>query len=111
MSREDEIINEENRIKVYITYKEKTVLFSANPVNSLKVTMDNLQKLANMYPDKFWELPETDSNGQRITYLLGKMDSKTMFQFRGEQGEELNLEKYGVKAGDKLKIVRKVVAG
>ena len=54
---------EDGRIKVYITYKEKTVLFSANPMYSLKVTMENIKKLSNTYPDKFWLLPEID-NGE-----------------------------------------------
>ena len=112
MSREDErMMDEENRIKVYITYQEKTVLFSANPKNSLRVTMDNMQKLANAYSDKYWLLPEIDENGQRITYFLGRMESKSIFQFTGSKGEELSLEKYGVRAGDKLRIIRKVVAG
>jgi len=110
MSKEDERI-EDDRIKVYITYQEKTVLFSANPKNSLRVTMDNMQKLANMYPDKYWLLPEIDNNGQRITYFLGKIDSKAIFQYSGSEGGDQTLEKYGVKAGDKLNIIRKVVAG
>jgi len=108
---EEERRDEEGRIKVYITYKDKTVLFSANPKYSLKVTMENLRKLANAYPDKFWELPEMDSEGQRITYFLGKIENKTIFHFSSNSGEEQSLEKYGVKAGDKLKIIRKVVAG
>jgi len=112
MSGEDErMMDEENRIKVYITYQEKTVLFSANPKNSLKVTMTNMQKLANAYPDKYWLLPEIDNNGQRITYFLGKAESKAIFQYRSDKGDEQSLENYGVKAGDRLKIIRKVVAG
>jgi len=108
---EEEKKDEEGRIKVYITYKDKTVLFSANPKYSLKVTMDNLQKLANTYPDKFWNLPEMDDEGQRVAYFLGKIENKTIFHFRSNSGEEQSLEKYGVKVGDKLKIIRKLVAG
>ena len=102
---------EEGRIKVYITFKEKTVLFSANPLYSLKVTMDNLKKLANNYPDKFWILPDIDVGGQRITYYLGKKESKTIFHSTATTGEDRSLEDYGVKAGDHLRIIQKVVAG
>ena len=110
MSQEEEK-KEEGRIKVYITFKEKTVLFSANPLYTLKVTMENLKKLANMYPDKFWNLPEYDTNGQRITYYLGKQESKAVFLSTAATGEDRSLEDYGVKPGDKLKIIQKVVAG
>ena len=108
---EEEKKSEDGRIKVYITFKEKTVLFSANPLYSLKVTMENLRKLSNTYPDKFWVLPEFDNNGQRITYYLGKQESKTIFHSTAATGEDRSLEDYGVKAGDKLKIIQKVVAG
>ena len=111
MNQEDEYIDDDGRIKVYFTYQEKTVLFSVNPRNSLKTTMDNLIKLSNTYPDKFWLLPEVDANGQRIAYYLGKMESKTIFHSKDEKGEEKSLEKYGVKPGDNLKIIRKLVAG
>jgi hypothetical protein len=110
MAQEEEV-KEEGRIKVYITFKEKTVLFSANPLYTLKVTMENMKKLANMYPDKFWTLPDFDNNGQRITYYLGKQESKTVFHSTAATGEDRSLEDYGVKAGDKLKIIQKVVAG
>ena len=107
----EEKTTEEGRIKVYITFKEKTVLFSANPLYSLKVTMENMKKLANTYPDKFWHLPEFDTNGQRITYYLGKQESKSIFHSTAATGEDRSLEDYGVKAGDNLKIIQKVVAG
>ena len=111
MSKEEEKTDEESRIKVYITYKDKSVLFSANPKNSLKVTMENMRKLANTYPDKYWDLPEIGNEGQRFTYLLGKSENKTIFNFRNNNGEEQSLEKYGVKAGDYLKIIRKETGG
>jgi len=111
MEQDDNLIDEEGRIKVWITYQEKTVLFSANPKYTLKTTMENLRKLSNMYVDKFWYLPEIDSNGQRITYYLGKMESKSIFHQKTVKGEDQTLELYGVKPGDKLKIIRKVVAG
>jgi len=107
----EEKTTEDGRIKVYITFKEKTVLFSANPLYSLKVTMENIKKLSNAYPDKFWLLPEIDNGGQRITYYLGKQESKTIFLSTAATGEDQSLEDYGVKAGDKLKIIQKVVAG
>ena len=111
MSQEENLTDEEGRIKVYITYQDKKVLFSANPKYTLKLTMDNLRKLSNKYPDKFWHLPEIDNNGNRITYFLGKMESKTIFHNKSIEGDDLSLERYGVTAGDKLKIIRKVVAG
>jgi 5'-3' exonuclease len=111
MDQEVNLNDDEGRIKVYITFQDKAVLFSVNPKNTLRITMDNMQKLANMYPDKFWNLPEMDDNGQRITYYLGKMDAKAIFNMKSDTGEEQSLEKFGVKPGDKLKIVRKVVAG
>jgi hypothetical protein len=108
---EEQKISEEGRIKVYITFKEKTVLFSANPLYTLKVTMENLKKLANAYQDKFWYLPEYDNNGQRITYYLAKQESKTVFHTTAATGEDRSLEDYGIKVGDRLKIIQKVVAG
>jgi len=108
---EEEKKTEDGRIKVYITYKEKTVLFSANPLYSLKVTMANLKKLSNTYPDKFWILPDVDNGGQRVAYYLGKQESKTIFHSTAATGEDRSLEDYGVKAGDHLKIIMKVVAG
>jgi len=107
MDENDEI----GRIKVLITYQEKTVLFSANPKYTLKTTMANLKNLANAHPDKFWHLPEIDNHGQRITYYLGKIDNKIIFHYKSNVGDEQTLERYGVKPGDKLKIIRKVIAG
>ena len=111
MNQEENLNDDEGRIKVYITFQDKAVMFSVNPRNTLKLTMDNMQKLANTYPDKFWNLPEIDENGERITYYLGKMDAKAIFSTKSDTGEDQTLEAYGVKPGDKLKIVRKVVAG
>ena len=107
----EELKTEDGRIKVYITYKEKTVLLSANPKSSLKVTMDNLVKLSNNNPEKFWDLPVIDSGGQRVTYYLGKTESKTVLHSTGSKGEDQTLEDYGIKAGDHIRIIRKVVAG
>ena len=111
MNQEENLNEDEGRIKVYITFQDKAVMFSVNPKNTLRVTMDNMQKLANMYPDKFWLLPEMDNNGQRITYYLGKSDAKAIFNMKSDTGQEQTLEGLGVQPGDKLKIVRKVVAG
>ena len=107
-----EVIDEQGRIKIYITYQDKTVLFSANPKYTFQKTMNNLKKLSNTYPDKYWLLPEIDENsGNRITYFLGKLESKTIFHLKSTEGDDMSLERYGVKAGDKLKLIRKVVAG
>ena len=108
---DDEKKIDESRIKVYITFKGKTILFSAYPLYSLKVTMDNIKKLARNNPEKFWTLPDIDNAGQRITYYLGKQENKTIFHSTATTGEDQSLEDYGVKAGDHLKIIQKVVAG
>lgn len=101
------------RIKLYITYKAKTVAFSANPKNNLKVTVDNIIKLAKMDPQKYWTLPEMNNGGQRITYRLGKLDKgiKKIFQNMNSRREEQCLEDYGVKEGDNLILAQKVIAG
>lgn len=104
---------EEGRIKLYITYKAKTVAFSANPTNSLKVTVENIIKLAKIDPQKYWLLPEMNNGGQRITYRLGKLDKgvKKIFQNMNNRREEQCLEDYGVKEGDNLILAQKVIAG
>jgi hypothetical protein len=104
---------EEGRIKLYITYKAKTVAFSANPSNNLKVTVDNIIKLANTDPQKYWPLPEMNNGGQRITYRLGILDKgiKKIFQNMSSRREEQCLEDYGVKEGDNLILAQKVIAG
>ncbi len=104
---------EDGRIKLYITYKAKTVAFSANPKNNMKVTIDNIIKLAKTDPQKYWILPEMNNGGQRITYRLGKLDKgmKKIFQNMNNQREEQCLEDYGVKEGDNLILAQKVIAG
>ena len=104
---------EEGRIKVYITYKAKTVAFSANPTNNMKVTVENIIKLAKMDPQKYWILPEMNNGGQRITYRLGKLDKglKKIFQNMNNRREEQCLDDYGVKEGDNLILAQKVIAG
>jgi len=111
MNQENEFLDEEGRIKVFITYLGKTVPFSANPKFTLRTTMDNLRKLSNTYPDTFWLLPEIDANGQRITYYLAKLEGKTIFHQKDVKGDNQSLEIYGVRPGDQLKIIRKLVAG
>ncbi len=104
---------EKGRIKLYITYKAKTVAFSANPKNNLKTTIENIIKLANTDPQKYWILPEMNNGGQRITYRLGKADSgvKRIFQNLNSLREEQCLEDYGVREGDNLILAQKVIAG
>lgn len=104
---------EKGRIKLYITYKAKTVAFSANPKNNLKTTIENIIKLANTDPQKYWILPEMNNGGQRITYRLGKADRgvKRIFQNLNNLREEQCLEDYGVREGDNLILAQKVIAG
>ncbi len=103
----------DERIKLPITYKGKTVWFSANPVSALRTTLVNLQKLANTYPDKFWELPEMDNGGNRIVYYLGieKEGKKILLQYTDNKGDELSLNSYGVQGGDTLFLIQKQIAG
>ena len=104
---------EEGRIKLYITYKAKTVVFSADPSNNLKVTVDNILKLAKIDPQKYWSLPEMNNGGQRVTYRLGKLDRgvKRIFQNMNSRREEQCLGDYGVREGDNLILAQKVIAG
>ena len=104
---------DDGRIKVFITYKTKTVAFSANPKLNLKVTIDNLKKLAKSDVQKYWDLPEMNNGGQRITYRLGKSENgkSEIFQFIDKKGEELCLEDYNIKLGDNLILTQKVIAG
>ncbi len=110
---ESKELNEEGRIKVLITYKAKTVAFSADPKNNLKVTIDNIIKLAKMDVQKYWNLPEMNNGGQRITYRLGKIENgkNKIFQNTNDKREEQCLEDFGVKEGDSLILAQKVIAG
>ena len=109
-----EIANKDDgRIVVYITYKAKTVAFSAYPKNNLKVTIDNILQLAREDVQRYWPLPEMNNGGQRITYRLGKIDNgkNKIFQHTNNKREEMCLEDYGVKEGDYLILAQKVIAG
>jgi hypothetical protein len=113
MENLEEIVKEEGRVKIYITYKTKTVAFSAYIRNSLKVTIENIKSLAKTDPQKYWELPEMNNGGQRITYRLGRSDDgkQQILHPINSKGEEQCLEDYGVKEGDQLILTQKVIAG
>jgi len=104
---------EEGTIKVFITFKTITKAFLADPTNNLKVTIDNIKKIARDNPQKSWDLPEMNSGGRRIVYRLGRnVNGKNeIFQPAKNKGEEQCLADYNVKEGDSLILVQKVIAG
>jgi nucleoside-triphosphatase THEP1 len=110
---ENQEANNDGRIKVFITYKAKRIPFSADPRNNLKVTIDNIVKLSKTDIQKYWNLPEINNGGQRITYRLGKIDNgkNRIFQNTNDKREEQCLEDYGIKEGDELILAQKVIAG
>lgn len=104
---------EDGKIKVLITFKTVTKAFLADPTNNLKVTIDNIKKIARDNPGKSWDLPEMNHGGQRIVYRLGRnVNGKNeIFQPINNKGEEQCLMDYNVKEGDSLILVQKVIAG
>ena len=108
-----EELKEEGRVRIFITYKTKTVAFSAYTRNSLKVTIENVKSLAKTDSQKYWDLPEMNNGGQRITYRLGRSEDgrQQILHPTNNKGEEQCLEDYGVREGDHLILTQKVIAG
>jgi hypothetical protein len=55
-----------------------------------------------------------DNGGNRIRYYLGRMTEEgksEVIKEKNSEGEEQSLFDYGVKEGDKLIIIKKVIAG
>jgi hypothetical protein len=113
MENQEAIKTEEGRVKIYVTYKTKTVAFSAYVRNSLKVTIENIKSLAKTDIQKYWDLPEMNNGGQRITYRLGRSDDgkQQILHPTNQRGEEQCLEDFGIKEGDHLILTQKVIAG
>ena len=103
----------DGKIKVFITFKTVTKAFLADPTNNLKVTIDNIKKIARDNPGKSWDLPEMNNGGQRIVYRLGRTinGKNEIFQPTKNKGEEQCLTDYNVREGDNLILVQKVIAG
>jgi hypothetical protein len=103
----------DGKIKVFIAFKTKEKPFLADPQKNLRVTIDNIRKIAKENPEKYWNLPEMNNGGQRIVYRLGRISNgkSELFQPTKNKGEEQCLADYNVKEGDKLILVQKVIAG
>ncbi|MDR2010216.1 MAG: hypothetical protein LBQ22_07020 [Bacteroidales bacterium] len=102
--------------KITVTYQSKSVAVKVvNPKHDIKETVRNIKKLAQDKPDKYWPLSEMNSGGQRITYLLGRINlengKKEVFHEKNTDGEIQTLFDYGVKPGDNLILINKVIAG
>ncbi|MCL2041724.1 MAG: hypothetical protein FWG84_06775 [Bacteroidales bacterium] len=110
---ESVVKKDEGRVRIFITYKTKTIAFGAYIRNSLKVTIENIKSLAKTDVQKYWDLPEINNGGQRITYRLGRSEEgkQQILHPTNSKGEEQCLEDYGVKEGDHLILTQKVIAG
>jgi hypothetical protein len=105
---------EKQGIKLLFSYENKVCAIRVlNPREGIKFTMDNIIEEAKALPDKLWILPEMDNGGNRIKYYLGRMDEEGRSEILKEKkdGEEQSLYDYGVKEGDKLIIIKRVIAG
>jgi len=106
---------ENQGIKLLFSYENKTCAIRVlNPKESIKFTLEKVKEETRNYPDKLWVLPEMDNGGNRIKYYLGRMteDGKSeVLKEKNSSAEEQSLFDYGVKEGDKLVIIKKVIAG
>ena len=106
---------EKKGIKLLFSYENRTCAIRVlDPKESIKFTVEKIKEETRNYPDKLWLLPEMDNGGNRIRYYLGRMseDGKSeVLKEKNSNGEEQSLFDYGVKEGDKLIIIKKVIAG
>ncbi|MDR2971062.1 MAG: hypothetical protein LBU83_03950 [Bacteroidales bacterium] len=105
---------EKQGIKLLFSYENKVCAIRVvNPKENIKFTMEKIIEEAKDYSDKLWILPEMDNGGNRIKYYLGRMDDDGKSEILKEKkdGEEQSLFDYGVKEGDKLIIIKRVIAG
>ena len=105
---------EKQGIKVIFSYENKScVIRVINPKESIKFTLEKVKEEARNMPDKLWVLPEMDNGGNRIKYYFGRLseDGKSEILKEKKNGEEQSLFDYGVKEGDKLIIIKRVIAG
>jgi len=105
---------EKQGMKLIFSYENKScVIRVLNPKESIKFTLEKVKEEARGMPDKLWLLPEMDNGGNRIKYYLGRLseDGKSEILKEKKNGEEQSLFDYGVKEGDKLIIIKRVIAG
>jgi len=106
---------EKKGIKLLFAYENKTCAIRVlDPKESIKFTVEKIKEETRNYPDKLWLLPEMDNGGNRIRYYLGRMTDEgksEVIKEKNSAGEEQSLFDYGVKEGDKLIIIKKVIAG
>lgn len=75
----------------------------------MKTIRDQINKIVEVF-----ELQKMDSNGTPITYRLGQMNDDVepfIFEFEDEQGRYQTLSDYNVQSGDRLVLVKEVIAG
>jgi len=105
---------ERQGMKLLFSYENKTCAIRViNPKESIKFTLEKIKEEARNAPDKLWDLPEMDNGGNRIKYYFGRMTEEGKSEVLKEKNnaEEQSLFDYGVKEGDKLVIIKKVIAG
>jgi hypothetical protein len=105
---------EKQGIKVIFSYENKSCAIRVlNSKESIKFTMEKVREEARAMPDKLWVLPEMDNGGNRIKYYFGRLtqEGKSEILKEKKDGEEQSLFDYGVKDGDKLIIIKRVIAG
>jgi len=105
---------EKKGIKVLFSFENKKVLMRVeNPKQSIKLTIENIKEQARRDPEKIWHLPEMDPGDNINRYYLGRINEKGEKEvFREKKdGMEQSLFDYGVKEGDQLIIIKRVIAG
>ena len=105
---------EKKGIKVIVSFENKKVgMRVENPMQSIKITIDNIKKEARNEPEKLWYLPEMDAGDNIIRYYLGRKNENGKDEILKEkrEGFEQSLFDYGVKEGDQLILIKKVIAG
>jgi hypothetical protein len=106
---------EQQGLKLLFSYENKTCAIRVvNPKENIKFTLDKIKEEARNHPEQMWILPEMDNGGNRIKYYLGRMTEEgksEVLKEKNSQAEEQSLFDYGVKEGDKLIIIKRVIAG
>jgi len=105
---------EQKGIRVIFSYENKKVVIRVeNLKQNIKATIDNIKMEARNNPEKMWQLPEIDAGDNIIRYYLGRKDKDGRDEILKEKkdGEEQSLFDYGVKDGDQLIIIKRVIAG
>ena len=105
---------EKQGIKLIFSYENKSCAIRViDSKESIKFTLEKIKEEARNMPDKLWVLPEMDNGGNRIKYYFGRLSEEGKSEILKEKknGEEQSLFDYGVKEGDKLIIIKRVIAG